>query len=96
MGNVAIMDAKSKWTPTTRRTVHSLHVTFSQHAKPPPSEGRSLDDALTRSGTVYDFDRIPLRPDPKNESHQRPCPFSLESPRACPFGGACHTCPARV
>jgi hypothetical protein len=24
------------------------------------------------------------------------CPLSLVSPRACPFGGACHTCPARV
>ncbi len=24
------------------------------------------------------------------------CPLTLSSPRACPFGGACHSCPARV
>jgi len=24
------------------------------------------------------------------------CPLALATPRACPFGGACHSCPARV
>lgn len=24
------------------------------------------------------------------------CPLSLASPRTCPFGGACHACPARI
>ena len=30
------------------------------------------------------------------ESFKQSCPLSLSSPTYCPFGGACHTCPARI
>jgi len=30
------------------------------------------------------------------ESFKQSCPLALSSPTYCPFGGACHTCPARI
>jgi|GEM_PF-5867408 len=50
----------------------------------------------------HDFGRIPVHPPglaTDNQSLQpttQSCPLALASPRACPFGGACHTCPVRV
>ncbi len=41
----------------------------------------------------HDFGRLPVDAQPMAVAS---CPLSLASPRACPFGGACHTCPARV
>jgi len=31
-----------------------------------------------------------------DQSFKQSCPLALSSPTYCPFGGACHTCPARV
>jgi hypothetical protein len=31
-----------------------------------------------------------------SKSFKQSCPLSLSSPRSCPFGGACHTCPPRI
>jgi hypothetical protein len=56
-------------------------------------------DISTRLG--HDFGRVSVMPSSSsldNSSIQpvaQPCPLS-SSPRACPFGGACHTCPAKV
>lgn len=41
----------------------------------------------------HDFGRLPVHAPPVTAGS---CPMSLASPRACPFGGACHTCPTRV
>ena len=41
----------------------------------------------------HDFSRMALQAPPVAAES---CPMLLASPRACPFGGACHTCPARV
>jgi len=50
----------------------------------------------------HDFSRIPTLT-PSLSSHQQSlqpesqsCPMALSDSRTCPFGGACHICPARV
>src|SRR5271166_1077166 len=44
----------------------------------------------------HDFDRIAVQvPAPSKLSVVEACPLST-TPRTCPFGGACHTCPARI
>ena len=41
----------------------------------------------------HDFGQLPVEAQPRAAGN---CPLFLASPRACPFGGACHACPARV
>jgi len=48
-----------------------------------------VDVAVVGAGLGHDFARLPLHA-PAMEA----CPLQLSTPRACPFGGACHTCPA--
>jgi hypothetical protein len=48
-----------------------------------------VDDAPAGAGLGHDFARVPLHA-PAIEA----CPLQLSAPRACPFGGACHTCSA--
>lgn len=69
------------------------------------SPGRPLD-AETRAyfepRFAYDFSNIPVRSqseageDRSGDATNRLCSLPTVSPRACPFGGACHTCPMRV
>lgn len=49
--------------------------------------------AFLQPGFGHDFSRLPINVQPTIAGS---CPMSLASPRACPFGGACHTCRARV
>lgn len=64
------------------------------------SEGLSSSNAQPRYG--HDFSHIPLVPGSSapalaaESPKAMPCPLALTTPRACPFGGACHTCPVRV
>ena len=48
--------------------------------------------------TNHDFSRIPVQAkSPGLRSQSDFCPLPARGgPRACPFGGACHTCPARL
>ncbi len=53
---------------------------------------------LHARGTVveasgHDFGRQPVHTAPIASGA---CPLALASPRACPFGGACHSCPTRA
>jgi hypothetical protein len=60
------------------------------------SPGQPLDSETRASMEPrfgYDFGRLPVYAPPVSTGG---CPMSLTSPRACPFGGACHTCPSRV
>jgi hypothetical protein len=45
------------------------------------------------AATGHDFGRLAVVAQPIASGN---CPLSLASPRACPFGGTCHTCPALV
>ncbi len=46
----------------------------------------------------YDFSQTPVDFSTQAPAQQvtESCPLALTSPRACPFGGACHSCPPRV
>ncbi|MCP4538626.1 MAG: DUF4157 domain-containing protein [Chloroflexi bacterium] len=46
----------------------------------------------------YDFSQTPVNFSTQAAAQQvmESCPLALSSPRACPFGGACHTCSPRV
>lgn len=50
----------------------------------------------------HDFSRVALRSpnagsgQSSGETAFQSCPLAMAGPRACPFGGACHTCPARI
>jgi hypothetical protein len=64
-------------------------------------EGGS-SSAFAESSLTHNFNRIPVYPesagsiDPASQTKSEPCPLSLTGPKACPFGGACHACPARI
>ena len=54
---------------------------------------RSPENTPAATTAGHDFGHMPVNAPPVAAES---CPMSLASPRACPFGGACHTCPARV
>ena len=67
----------------------------------PTSTDRSLHDVLAEPGFGHDFSQLQVHPDQAQSSQatqQAPdwCPLGLTTPTACPFGGACHTCPVPV
>lgn len=69
----------------------------------PPSRLRTgipeLDRPPVTAGFAgHDFGRLPLHAESPQTavSFRDFCPLSLATPRACPFGGACHVCPLRV
>ncbi|MFH2102454.1 MAG: DUF4157 domain-containing protein [Chloroflexota bacterium] len=82
----AVPDTKMKvaHTPIPARSLPKAH-TF-EAPRIPAQEQRSILPG-------HAFDRVPVYSSPIAAGN---CPMSLASPRTCPFGGACHTCPARV
>lgn len=48
---------------------------------------------MTNSGFGHNFGNIRVT---SGESFKQSCPLALSSPTYCPFGGTCHTCPARI
>lgn len=54
----------------------------------PEAAGVCSFRAITRQATP--------QPGLTRDNHIDRCPWSVAGPRSCPFGGACHTCPARV
>jgi hypothetical protein len=44
----------------------------------------------------YNFGQIRVYSDAKAVARPQSCPLASAAPRFCPFGGACHTCPAQV
>lgn len=62
-----------------------------QHQPPAATE----NDYLTTVG--HEFSRVAVAgPQRATPGFSQSCPMSLDTPRACPFGGACHSCPAPV
>jgi hypothetical protein len=66
---------------------------------------------LIEPNLIYDFSKSKLNTDTKRMPHTNQqdvrentsdyrsvdtCPLTLISPRLCPFGGACHTCPTSI
>jgi hypothetical protein len=67
----------------------------------PGAAGGAVREAAPSRGAGHGFSRLPILapPGPSASLRAQPtmqsCPLVLAGPRACPFGGACHTCPAR-
>jgi hypothetical protein len=73
-------------------------VHFTEVAKEGLQSPGQLLDANTRAFMEllfgHDFSRVPVHAfGPEGRAHEASCPLA---PRRRPFGGACHTCPARV
>lgn len=57
------------------------------------SPAEFMDATGTETPVGRDFSQLPVHA-PAREPGR--CPFARSGPRACPFGGACHICPARI
>ena len=84
------------------RTAAEIRKRLPQHAGPtlssrPPQHHTVSQDldlpARVHSGFGHDFSRVSVY---SREPVAQPCPLRSAGPRACPFGGACHTCPSRI
>jgi hypothetical protein len=99
--NVAA-DTKNKVTQAAvplHNLVPQHRFTFPQHMdNTQKAEENTLRNTPAESGFGHDFRQIRVHA-PAKESDtlaMQSCLLALTSPRACPFGGACHACPARV
>lgn len=81
-------DKKTGALPANAVSQHAAVQTVANHAT--QSEPAS---ALTESRFGQDFSQLAVHSVGRPENAQPPCYFS---PRTCPFGGACHLCPASV
>ena len=62
-----------------------------QHQPPAATESDHLSDV------GHEFSRVAVTGNGRSSPQfAQSCPLSLDTPRACPFGGACHSCPAAV
>jgi hypothetical protein len=63
------------------------------------TEESSLHNKSIESGSGHDFQQVRVSA-PSGSSlssiETQSCPLSSTGPRACPFGGACHICPAKI
>jgi hypothetical protein len=86
MNAMALLEAKKNMAHTIA-SARSLpgHRNFElpRHSDPGPASASSS----------HDFGQVAINPPPIATGA---CPLSLASSRACPFGGACHTCPTRI
>ena len=103
MSTLTMVEAKKEATPamTSWRNATPLrHFELPRQANP-AAEAGAVDTTSTERGFGYDFGRIPMHApslaigDGTTQRAVQSCPLAA-SPRACPFGGACHTCPAQV
>jgi hypothetical protein len=71
-------------------------------ARPQPKQdwsesgGQRLHQDPTGSGLGHNFGQVRVHSDAKAVAPPQSCPLVATGPRFCPFGGACHTCPAQV
>jgi len=87
-----------------------MSLTFTQQKKPtssliPAHQGHKdhqaafqppvAAEAPLQPGFGHEFGKVDVLPrEHGGPQFSQSCPLALPSPRACPFGGACHTCPA--
>lgn len=100
MSSKTTMETRKKGTQAiipSRSFMPQRRTALPQHVDDvPASGGRSLHDTLTKPGLGHDFSRIRVHSDARAVEPRQSCPLASASPRFCPFGGACHTCPPRV
>lgn len=89
------MSQKTVVSPDKKDAAHPASGLL-QHATVRSVAERSIPFAsLTSSDFGHDFSQVTTRttPSANGGTHSVSCPLS---PRTCPFGGACHTCPVAV
>jgi hypothetical protein len=60
------------------------------------SGGQQLHHDPSGSGLGHNFGQVRVHSDAKAVATPQSCPLASAAPKFCPFGGACHTCPAQV
>lgn len=91
MSTHTMLETLKKASPTV---IPSRSLTSQRRSMSAPHVGDMLpSQGWITSGLGHHFSQVSIHPStpPVAES----CPLTT-GPRACPFGGACHTCPARV
>lgn len=86
-----------------------MSLTFTQQKKPTSSlisghkdhqatfQPPRATEAPLQPGLGHDFSQLDVLPvEHTGPQFSQSCPLALDTPRACPFGGACHTCPAPI
>jgi len=77
-----------------RSLMHEARSAFPQRLEAVlTSKSRQLSDVQVEPGLGHDFSRVPVY---SKEPVAGQCPLGSASPKFCPFGGACHTCPVQV
>jgi len=80
--------ATSSLIPTAHQGHHDHQAAF----QPPGTK-----EAPLQTGFGHDFGQVNVHSGGRTgQQFAWSCPLALASPRACPFGGACHSCPAPV
>ena len=78
---------------STIRANHAFFVTKQNEPKTNPTNENNNQEVNLQ------FGNIPIYPPKENNSSPKDatatCPLKT-TPRACPFGGACHTCPTKI
>jgi hypothetical protein len=104
--NAKVMESKKR--PAQASVpVHSLasqrhFVKPNQSGERPILAHGDFANAPAEPSWGHDFSRIPVHAstlasnDVEGQAKTESCPLTLATPRVCPFGGACHTCPARI
>ena len=92
-----MMEARKGSVPGFRPDLMPPH-----RARPQPrrdwseSGGQKLHQDPTGSSLGHNFGQVKVHSDAKVVATPQSCPLASAGPRFCPFGGACHTCPAQV
>ncbi len=90
MGTQILAEMKKQAAPTLASLRHSL----SQRRMAPAHYPDEMSPSVrAEPGRGHDLNRVPIHPSISPAAQFCPLP---SGPRACPFGGACHTCPTQV
>ncbi len=85
-------EALKKATPTVKPSRKVSEQPRAALAERTP--GESLFSGPAERSLCHDLSRVSIHP-PSSQPAIQSCPLAA-GPRACPFGGACHTCPTQV
>jgi GH24 family phage-related lysozyme (muramidase) len=91
---------KTSWLPVGARAQPAF--LFQRAGDRRPAGEQSEVEAPAPAAGGWDFGRLPVHAPPRanaagsSTEFAAACPLALASPQRCPFGGACHACPARV
>ena len=99
MSSRAMLESKKRQAPVS--VVRNDQESARRPLFPAPGASmaeRSFFSPVSTAAFSHDFSRISVQfGDHTGDLRRGPCPLvSAASPRACPFGGACHACPVRV